>query len=165
MSGAITESILTIAVILVAAITATTMMKSIYDLGQTNYALLDATKQSISTHLSIIFATNASESTIKFWVKNIGLKEVDSSAIEKLSLFIGPRGNVRYVPFNSSRLPSWNFNIVNDLDSDLCLDPGETLEIVVDWQDIVSDGDWYLRLTTPYGGSTDYAFSIGGYDG
>ncbi|MCX8182684.1 MAG: flagellin [Candidatus Methanomethyliaceae archaeon] len=162
MSGAITESILTISVILVAATTAAAMMHSIYDLDKINYALLDTTKQSISTSFKVIFATNSSENTIKLWVKNVGLKEVDSSAMGKLTLFVGPRGNVRHIPFNNSGAPYWIYTIVNDLDSDSYIDPGETVEIIVDWGMVISYGDWYLRLTTPYGVSTDYTFSVGG---
>ncbi|MEM2002241.1 MAG: hypothetical protein QXT77_06335 [Candidatus Methanomethylicaceae archaeon] len=162
MSGAITESILTISAILVAATIAATMMNSIYNIDQVNYALLDTTKQSIATSLRVIFATNASESTIKLWVKNVGLKEVDPSVIERSTLFIGPRGNVRHIPFNSSEAPRWDYTIVNDLDSDTYIDPGETIEITVDWGEVIQNGDWYIQLTTYYGVSTTYEFSVGG---
>lgn len=161
MSSAITESIITIAVILAAATTAAVMMQSIYNLDEINTALLDTAKQSISTSFKIVFATNSSATEIKIWLKNVGAREVERSTLEKFSMFLGPRGDVRYIPYNQSNLPSWTYSITNDVDSDSCLDPGETLEVTVTWGEVVSTGDWFVRITSPTGGSIDYTFSIG----
>ncbi len=162
MSGAITESILTIAVILAAATTSVAMIQSIYNLDSTNLSLLDAARESASTQFKIIFAANSSGDSIKLWVKNVGLREVDSVLLGKFALFVGPRGNVTFVPFNASQPPSWSYALVNDLDSDSRIDPGESFEISVSWNGELQGGDWYAQLTTPAGTVSEYTFSLGG---
>jgi hypothetical protein len=162
MSGAITESILTIAVILAAATTSVAMIQSIYNLDSTNLSLLDTARESALTQFKIVFASNSSSTSLKLWVKNVGLREVDSALLGRFALFLGPRGNVRFVPFNASQAPSWSYALVNDLDSDSWVDPGESFEISVSWSGELPGGDWYARLTTPAGAVSEYTFSLGG---
>lgn len=158
MSNIVAESIITIAIIIAASMVATTMVRSLYEVEVNSKVLLDTIRESISIKLKIIFATNASSDELKIWIKNIGKKEIDCKFIEKFTVFLGNRGNIKYIPLGGSYKPFWNYSIINDN----ILNPYETLEITVFLDTSIEPGDWYVRITTPLGELLEYEFSIGG---
>lgn len=161
MSYVITESIMTITVIVAASIIAVTMMQSLYGIEITSRALLDLTKESMLVKLKIIFAAKTSPNEIKIWIKNVGVKEVDLSFIERFTIFLGRRGEIKLIPFRGDSSSYWDYSIVKDLDSDGMLDVGETLEITVKFNNIIKSGDWYIRIVSPLTEILEYEFSIG----
>lgn len=160
MSNVIAESILTVAIIIAASMVAITMIQSLYGMEISSKAFLDKLKESILVKLKIIFAANASPSELKIWIKNVGRKEVHRDFIEKLAIFSGKRGDIKYIPFGGPSKPFWNYSIVNDVDG--MFNPYETLEITIFFDNYLEPGDWYIRITTPLGDVLEYEFSIGG---
>ncbi|MDH5807081.1 MAG: hypothetical protein QXW62_00685 [Candidatus Methanomethylicaceae archaeon] len=158
MSNVITESIMTIAIIIAASMVATTMIQSLYDMEIGNKVLLNNIKESILTKLKIIFVTNISSNELRIWIKNIGKKEIDYKFIEKFSIFLGKRGDIKYIPFGDSSKPFWNYSLINNS----ILNPYETMEITVFLDSYIEPGDWYVRIITPLSEILEYEFSIGG---
>ncbi|MCS7098574.1 MAG: hypothetical protein NZ922_06320 [Candidatus Methanomethyliaceae archaeon] len=161
MSHVITESITTIAIIIAASMIAITMMQTLYGIEISSKAIFDLTKESMLIKFKIIFAAKTSSNEIKIWIKNVGIKEVDLNFIEKFTIFLGRREEVKFIPFKSYSSSHWNYSIVNDLDSDGIFDIGETLEIIVKFDNIIEPGDWYIRIATPLTEILEYEFSIG----
>ncbi|MGC8936336.1 MAG: hypothetical protein ACP5KV_03095 [Candidatus Methanomethylicaceae archaeon] len=162
MSSPISESIITIAVILAAATISTAMIQSLNQISSVGNSLLSSAEDSLAVKFKIVFAAKNSVDLIKIWIKNTGVNEVDSSVLSKFALFAGPKGNVSFIPFSASNPPSWNYSLINDLDSDLCIDPGETIEVEISFGSEVTPGDWYVRFITPFGTFAEYTFSVGG---
>ena len=155
MSSAITEMIYTIAIVIAAATVAGTYIQNTAQLN----GALNAAREAAMTSIKTIFATELSSDVAEVWVKNVGTQSIDTTLIAQFDLFFGPKGYFEYIPYNKTTLPKWTFTIVSD-NGNSDLDPGETLDIKIYLDYSLSAGDYYFRVVTYNGMSSDYSFSL-----
>lgn len=90
------------------------------------------------------------------WVKNTGLGRI--TALDQLDVFFGPEGNFSRIPHESitSSQPNWSWHVENASD----WDPTATLKITLHYGLALSDGRYYIKITTPSGISDSYFLSM-----
>lgn len=157
----VSEAIITIAMLIAATFVASIIITNTTTLDYLFKSNNENIKDKILVEILIIFAINNTNTSVKIWAKNIGLKEVHIDLIPKSDLFFGPKGAFERIPHETetSSLPKWNYTIVNN-DGDSEWDPGETLEITVLWHTTLSSGDYFVKLVLYNGASSQYVFSI-----
>ena len=155
----ISECVMTIGVVIASAIAVSALIANFAGLGAVITLRRSADEETMLTRVEIVFATNISSSSVKVWVKNIGIHSISGPLIEKSDLFFGPRGDFARVPYGSPSPPTWEYIIAND-DGDGDWEPGETLEITITVDYTLGQGDYYVKFVTYRGACDDYSFSI-----
>ena len=159
MSSPITEAIYTIAIVIAAATVAGTYIQNTAQLNGALDVASQNARDTAMTSLKTVFAAQASDDVIDVWVKNIGTGSIDSNLIPQFDVFFGPKGNYAYIPYDKTSLPKWTYTIAgNGGSSDLR--PGDTLDIKIYLDHSLSVGDYYFRVVTYNGVSSDYSFSL-----
>lgn len=156
----ISEAIIMIAAIVATSVFATTFMSGLYAVSDMNRFAIDQLERELNTEVKIIFAAPISDTVVKVWLKNVGQAEVSSDLIELSDLFFGPKESFQYVPYGWTGLPRWYYEFVKDVDGDSRWDPAETIEITIEWQYTLQDGDYFVRFAIYTGRCTDFKFSI-----
>ena len=157
----IAEALVVVATITVASVLASAMTMKANDISHMFRLYEVNAKDKVYSHITIIFATNVTDTSVKIWIKNTGLKEIHGDLIAKSDVFFGPKGNFTRVPHESTTTlpPLWNYTIVND-DGDGRWDPCETLEVTITWDTILNPGEYYVKFVLYNGVSDEYVFSI-----
>jgi len=88
----ISECIITIGIVIASAIAVSAFIANSTGLGAIITLRHSADKETMLTRIEIVFATNISSSSVKVWVKNIGIHSIPGPLIEKSDLFFGPQG-------------------------------------------------------------------------
>jgi flagellar protein FlaG len=160
-SSVITEGYFIIAALIIASVLSANVLYSTQQISQAYVERAKEIKNKAMMEVVIIFATGSNNSDVVYaWVKNVGKARIPSNLIEKSDLFFGPLGNFERIPYNASSPPSWNYTIVNDLNSNNSLDPQETISITIQLSYNLTTGDYYLRFATYSGAYDEYEFSI-----
>jgi len=155
----ISECIITIGVVIASAIAVSAFIANLTGLGAVITLKHSTDKETMLTRIEVVFATNTSSSSVKVWVKNIGIHSISGPLIEKSDLFFGPRGNFTRIPYGGPGPPMWEYTIAND-DGDGDWEPGETIEITITVDYTLGPGDYYVKFVTYRGAYDDYSFSI-----
>jgi archaellum component FlaG (FlaF/FlaG flagellin family) len=155
-----TEAILTIAVVIAASTAAAIFLQNSYQLNNSQLSAAQTAKDAMATQLKIIFATNSSHDEVTLWVKNIGTSYIQLAEINDFNVFFGPVGSTMLVPYNATTLPRWNFTLINVAGAPTAFYPSATVVIQIYLPNNLTGGDYYVRVVSDIGASTDYYFSI-----
>jgi flagellar protein FlaG len=158
MASEMTEMIYTVALIIAAATVANTYFQNTTQLNNILNVASQNAKDAAMTSLKTIFAAKISDDTIEVWVKNIGTGSIDSYTIPQFDVFFGPKGGYEYIPYNKTSTPKWIFTILTD--DRKILKPGDTLEIKIYLDYSLTSGDYYFKIVSNNGVSSDYSFSL-----
>lgn len=158
-SVVISEGFMTISAIIIATLLTATIVNNIHQIQNMQSIVTMSMKEKMGTKFSIVF-TSIENDTVRVWLKNIGTLRVSSDLVGRGDLYFGPTGSEKYIPFNSSSRPLWNYTLVGDYDGDGYIDPGETVEIVIYYDSTLSQGDYHVRYVVYTGYSTDYYISL-----
>ncbi len=157
----ISEVFVTVTAIIIVSVFAATFLGNLQQLRDAQILVTQSLQEKMSVDIKIIYAVGyENEDIVKVWVKNTGLESIPFNLIKSGDLFFGPSGESTYIPYNSSSLPTWNFTILNDVDSDDCWDRGETILITIHLDSPLSKGDYYVRYVAYTGEYDEYSFSI-----
>lgn len=155
------EVFITVAAIIVISVFTASFLGNMQQLRDIQILVTQSLEEKMSVDIKIVFAyANKGETTVKVWIKNVGVKGISYSLIGKGDLFFGPDGNFSYIPYNSDTLPTWNFTVLNDVDGDGRWDRGETIQITIYLDTTLDNGDYYVRYVTYTGCYDEYQFSI-----
>ena len=141
ISSILSESILGIAAIIIAAALAGTYIANLNQMMDLQRAQLTWIKDE-SYHrckILLVYARNDSN-VVKLWVKNIGVRALSPSLIEKSELMILSESVVHYLLFGGSP-EYWNYTLLNDHDLDGRWDPGETILLTAHLDSPLGRGD------------------------
>ncbi len=159
-SAPITEGFFVIAAVIAASMLTATILPGVMHLSNSYSAQAANLQQKTDLQLTVVLAYGTSNTTsATVWVKNTGIVPLSKPLIDKSDLFFGPVGQYYTLKYGGAA-PSWNYSIVNDLNGNGILDPGETMQITVTTASPLSPGDYYFQITTYLGTSFDYTFSI-----
>ncbi|WP_410507298.1 hypothetical protein RSJ42_10755 [Methanosarcina hadiensis] len=160
MSGeSISSAILTIASVICAFGFVSAVYPSVISAGHPIMSRTDSMGDQIMTDIEILHeATGAEGTEIHVWVKNVGCKEISSSAIPRSDLFFGKAGNFERIPYDEKEtlVPGWSYRIEQDEDNDW--DKGETLSIKIRPADLPEPGKKYFIKFSTYNGVSEEAY-------
>ncbi len=156
----ISEAIIMVAAIVATSVFATTFMSGLYAVSDANKFAINQAGRELKTSVKIIFAAPVSDTVIKVWLKNVGQEDIPSDLMELSDIFFGPKASLQHVPYGGANLPRWRYELVTDVDNDGRWDPGETIEVTIEWASSLQSGDYFLRFTIYTGQYTDFTFSI-----
>ena len=160
----VSESIITIAVVVAASIFATALATGFQTFTDAQKALLLEVKEELKVKVEIIFADgNITENTIKVWIKNVGERSIAKTLIGKSAdLFIEKQGETALrIPYEAQGPPTWTYILLNDVNDDGRWSPGETIEVEISLPSgFLEEGDWLIRYVTYTGATTEYVLSL-----
>jgi archaellum component FlaF (FlaF/FlaG flagellin family) len=157
----ISEAYLTVAVIISASVLSAAFYSSLQRVADAQREKSIEFGRSLGTSVRTLFAAKFNSTTIKVWVKNIGIETVHSDLIgSKADLFLGPKGNFQRVSYSTSPPPTWVYILKNDGNSNGHWDPGETIEITANMGSTLTSGDYFARYSAYTGASHDLTFTI-----
>lgn len=160
-STPITESYFIIVAVIAATVLTAAIIPSIATVSNVYTQQAQNFQDKGNLQVTIIFAEGVSGSkTATIWLKNTGISSLPSSLINQSELFFGPTGAFSRIQYNSTGGIGWHYTIVNDINHNGILDPGETLQITVTLQSSLSSGDYYVRFVTYLGTYSEYSFSM-----
>lgn len=154
-SGLIGEAILIIASVIVAGTVAGVVLSQVGVFESTITATTDSQQDKLLTDIDIIFASNSSDTTANFWVKNTGKNPLVDNT--KVDVYFGPIGQVQRYTFSPGGSDnSWQFhpstpNVWQQMD---------TVQFNVTENDLSKGVTYEIVVTTPNGISDEYIFSI-----
>ena len=148
---AIVSALLVITSVVAVSIFATTMIPTISKMANTYSSLTTNLNEKISTDIEIIFV-KANNSSVTFWVKNVGLHKIPISLLNLSDVFIISNNTMLHYT-----LSDLNYVIENG-DNDEYWEYGETLKVNVN---IALNSGNYLLIFVLYNGIKDIeTFSI-----
>ena len=162
-SNVVSETIITIAVVIAASIFAAAFTTTFQSFTNAQNRALAKLKEEVEVKVEIVFISPENGSKLRFWIKNVGCREISQPLIGKASdLFLERRGgSALRVSYQNPEPPTWNYTLLNDLDEDGRWDPGETLEVTVNLPEgNLTSGDWLLRYITYNGAIAEGYFSV-----
>lgn len=156
VSVIISEGILLIASITVAAGLSAVVMNKVGSFQSVFSSLAEANKEEALTKIKIIYATNSSSAVVNVWVKNTGISPIKN--LENTDVYFGKIGSVQRIPYSSESLPTWNYV---GMASMLEWQVRDTVQIKITLDNTLQTNVTYmLRIATSNGVSDDYMFSI-----
>ncbi|RLG06704.1 MAG: hypothetical protein DRN68_06535 [Thaumarchaeota archaeon] len=160
MGSLMTEFTLAVAATVIAATLAGVYFTSLNQVTDLQKLQVLGLKEQLYYRCDIIFAHSSEGSTtIKFWVKNIGFKDLPKELIKKSELVILNRNKVYYLLYGESS-NSWNYRLLNDSDDDGRWDPSETIEVEAHLSESLTSGDYYLKFVLFNGAESEYNLSV-----
>ena len=157
----VSEAFLTVAAVIIISVFTAVVVGSVHQLRDVQALVTRSMSEEMMVGVKIVFA-NAEEgsSTVKVWVKNVGLSEIPGGLIGRGDLFFGPAGAATRIPYNATAPPTWSFRIANDVDGDGRWDKGETIEVTIQLDYTITQGDYYVRYVAYTGCYSEYSFSV-----
>lgn len=155
-----TEVILAIVSIVVASTIASVYISNISQATDLQKLQLAKIKEEIEYNCRIVFAYSSKYSNnIKLWVKNNGAKQITSQLIKYSEILLISPTSIKYILYEG-QASSWTYNLLNDVDGDNRWDPSETLEITLNLDETLSEGDYTAKLMLFNGRTCEYTFSV-----
>ena len=147
ISSILSESIIGIAAIIVAAALAGAYFSNMSQMTYLQKLQLKAIEEEVHHRCKIIHvAGEAGSSSLSIWVKNVGRAQISLDLLDRSDLIIVGDG-AYYLSYGGS----WSYSLLNDVDSDIRWDPGETIRIDVMVDELLKKGD-YEAIITLYNG-------------
>jgi archaeal flagellar protein FlaG len=154
-SNLIGEAILIIASVIVAGSVAGIVMSKVGTFESTVTSTSNAQKDKMLTKISIVYATNSTDTLANIYVKNVGKNPIVS--LNRTDVYFGEIGAVqRYSYSTSGADDTWKFN--PSLPS--TWQQMETLRIDLKENSLAKQKTYSITIVTPNGVSDDYVFSL-----
>lgn len=154
VSTGITEGIMLVASVIVAASLSGMVMSKTGALNSSFTISAEAQKDVILTKIKIVYvAGNSSSPTVTVWVKNIGSTPISNT--DKVDVYFGKVGSTARIPYNAGSDPKWVYS-ANMTQWQI----KDTVQINIDNGNNLSSGSTYMvRLVAPNGVMDEYLFS------
>ncbi|MEM2188400.1 MAG: hypothetical protein QXG35_03595 [Nitrososphaerota archaeon] len=147
LSSILSESIIGIAAIIVAAALAGTFFSNMSQMTYVQKLQLKLIEEEAYHRCRIIHvAGEAGSSSLSIWVKNVGRAQINLELLDRSDLMV-IGDNAHYLAYGGS----WSYSLLNDVDSDGRWDPGETIRIDVTMDEPMRRGD-YEAIIALYNG-------------
>lgn len=143
----ITNALLVIATVVAVSIFTTAMIPSVRDMSNTYYSLTSKLGERVGTDIKIIFV-EVTDSSVTFWVKNVGSKKIAVPLLNLSDVFIVSNSTAYHYTLSDSNV---SYTIENG-DGDNYWEDGETLRVDVSVS--LANGDYTLTFVL-YNGIED----------
>ena len=113
----------------------------------------------MKTQITVIHASSENGTRdVAAWVKNVGDTRI--IAVNQVDVFFGPEGNFVRIPQESQAVqgtfPYWTWQVEGGGD----WNPTGTLEIVIHYENALSAGRYFMKISLPNGVSSEYYLGI-----
>jgi flagellar protein FlaG len=154
VSTGITEGIMLVASVIVAASLSGMVMSKTGTLNSSFTISAEAQKDMILTKIKIVYvAGNSSSPTVTVWAKNIGSTPISNT--DKVDVYFGKVGSTARIPYNAGSDPEWTYSTgvtqwqIKD-----------TVQInIANGSNLSSGSTYVVRLVAPNGVMDEYLFS------
>jgi flagellar protein FlaG len=99
-SGIMSEAILIIASVVIAASVAGVVMNQVGVFQSTFTATTEGQKDTLLTNFKIVMATNTTDNHVSIWIKNVGQNPI--SSVDKVDVYFGQIDQVQNIPYNQA---------------------------------------------------------------
>ncbi len=154
----VSEGIILVAVVIAAATISQVFLSSIGGLQQGSIGMSEKLSDKMETEITILMAVNASDTTAKIWIKNVGTTIMPAAVIMEGDVLFGEYGDFDYLEYSESGA-GWKFSILGGSDNNW--QSSETIEILITSASAFSTGDYFFSYTTHNGIKDDIIFTIG----
>lgn len=147
----ISESLLTVASIVLVGILFTAIIYSITSIGSGLDSMSTLLSKKMVTSLKIVYATNTSSTQVVFYLQNIGQEPI---YISTSTVYFGKLYSLQPIGYSSTTPPSWTsqINILN---------PGQTAQINITLSSPLQiNQDYEIMFVTSAGYEVTYVFEV-----
>jgi len=157
-SGIMSEAILIIASVVIAAAVAGVVMNQVGVFQSTFTATTEGQKDTLLTNFKIVMATNTTDDTVSIWIKNIGQNPI--SSVDKVDVYFGEIDQVKNIPYNPGCIScpddTWRYDTIPDPVWQIM----DTFSINITDNQIRKGVTYQVTVTTPNGVSDEQIFSL-----
>ncbi len=148
VNAVFTESILLIASLTVAGIFASMIIGKSSAIQSLFATQTQIQRDVMLTDIKIVYVNaNANSTTVKAYVKNIGLNPVVS--LDSVDVFFGEVDSLSRIPYNAASAPKWVYT------DNSVWDPKETKELVITLDNVLQSNKTYILKVVLHNGVTD----------
>jgi flagellar protein FlaG len=155
------EAILIIASVVIAAAVAGVVMNQVGVFESTFTATTEGQKDTLLTNFKVVMATNTTDDTVSIWIKNVGQNPI--SSVDKVDVYFGEIGQVQNIPYDSTCVPpsacsdnTWRYDNAPDPYWQIM----DTYSINITDNQIQKGVTYQVTVTTPNGVSDEHIFSL-----
>jgi flagellar protein FlaG len=154
VSGGITEGILLVASVIVAASLSGMVISKTGALNSSFTISAEAQKDVILTKIKIVYvAGNSSSPSVTVWAKNVGSTPISNT--NKLDVYFGKVGSTSQIPYNVASNPKWVYSANMTL-----WQIKDTAQInITNGSNLSPSSTYVVRLVAPNGVTDEYLFS------
>ena len=158
-SGIMSEAILIIASVVIAASVAGVVMNQVGVFESTFTATTEGQKDTLLTNFKIVMATNTTDDTVSIWVKNVGQNPI--SSLNKVDVYFGEIDQVQNIPYDQGCVApcpddTWKYDNIPDPVWQIM----NTTSINITDNNIQKDVTYQVTVITPNGVSDEHIFSL-----
>jgi flagellar protein FlaG len=160
-SGIMSEAILIIASVVIAAAVAGVVMNQVGVFEPTFTATTEGQKDTLLTNFKVVMATNTTDDTVSIWIKNVGQNPI--SSVDKVDVYFGEIGQVQNIPYDPTCVPpsacsdnTWRYDNAPDSYWQIM----DTYSINITDNQIQKGVTYQVTVTTPNGVSDEHIFSL-----
>jgi len=158
-SGIMSEAILIIASVVIAASVAGVVMNQVGVFESTFTATTEGQKDTLLTNFKIVMATNTTDDTVSIWVKNVGQNPI--SSLNKVDVYFGEIDQVQNIPYNQGCVApcpddTWKYDNIPDPVWQIM----NTTSINITDNNIQRGVTYQVTVITPNGVSDEHIFSL-----
>ena len=158
-SGIMSEAILIIASVVIAASVAGVVMNQVGVFQSTFTATTEGQKDTLLTNFKIVMATNTTDDTVSIWIKNVGQNPI--SSVDKVDVYFGEIDQVQNIPYNQGCVApcpdnTWKYDNIPDPVWQIM----DTASINITDNQIQKGVTYQVTVTTPNGVSDEHIFSL-----
>jgi flagellar protein FlaG len=158
-AGIMSEAILIIASVVIAASVAGVVMNQVGVFQSTFTATTEGQKDTLLTNFKIVMATNTTDDTVSIWIKNVGQNPI--SSLNKVDVYFGEIDQVQNIPYNQGCVDpcpddTWKYDNIPDPVWQIM----DTASINITDNDIQRGVTYQITVITPNGVSDEHIFSL-----
>ncbi len=148
----VADLVVAVAAAVVAAVIAVTLITYSTQIVSYGSSVAYTFEEKMSIRFKIVMCYVGADYAV-ILVKNVGMRSLSSDLVERLDVFFGKPGEVKYVPYvkRTTTTPYWTYAILNDYTDPGSWNVGETMNVTVVWGSTLSSGDYVARVVAHTG--------------
>lgn len=159
----ISTAILTVATIIATVVLLNAIYPSLYSASGSILSMSNAASDRIKTDLRVLTEYPGADSNGHFvlvaWVKNTGSSTIGAASLKNMDLYLYTGGGMASRISQSDSAPGWSYIILNG-DGNMDWNPGETLQVTLNYGSPLPKGTMKFRLALDNGVFTEDTFSL-----
>ena len=150
------EAILIIASVVIAASIAGVVMNQVGVFQSTFTATTEGQKNTLLTNFKIVMATNTTNSNVAIWVKNTGQNPIHD--VDKVDVYYGQVSKVQSIPYSQAvqNNLSWKYDTIPNPVWQIM----DTFSLNITDTNLQKNATYQVTIITPNGVSDEHIFSL-----
>jgi flagellar protein FlaG len=154
-SGIMSEAILIIASVVIAASVAGVVMNQVGVFQSTFTATTEGQKDTLLTNFKIVMATNTTDDNVSIWIKNVGQNPI--SSLNKVDVYFGEIDQVQNIPYDLVQNDlTWKYDNIPSPVWQIM----DTVSLNITDNNLQKGVTYQVTVITPNGVSDEHIFSL-----